>query len=272
MTASPAVYLLTPPYERYAAVARPQALPGGNLEPGAVLVVALEHAADEWPAAAALVPRVREAIPAVPVVLRLPRRHGAGDLDLGRRAAALHVRAILSDDELPGPALRERLGAPIDFPGDLEEWLALRGAVLPPALVRLVREIAGLAPRCTGVRPLLATLGWHERTARAWCHRAAVPGPGKWLAVLRALHAALRLQHDPGIPLLTVAVDGGYSDHSSLSRQMLRLFGARPGAIRATVGWEWLLDRWIRRQASERLWPERHDPTAPHIAEDGPAR
>jgi AraC-like DNA-binding protein len=53
------------------------------------------------------------------------------------------------------------------------------------------------------------------------------------------------------VPLLTVAVEGGYSDHSSLSRQSLRLFGVRPGAIRPTLGWEWLLDRWLRRASRE---------------------
>ena len=50
-------------------------------------------------------------------------------------------------------------------------------------------------------------------------------------------------------PLLTLAVECGYSDHSSLSRQSLRLFGARPGVIRRTLGWEWLMHRWLTRAA-----------------------
>ena len=62
-----------------------------------------------------------------------------------------------------------------------------------------------------------------------------------------ALRAALRLQAHAGASLMVLAVECGYSDHSSLSRQCLRLFGVRPGAIRGTLGWEWLLDRWLRR-------------------------
>ena len=65
--------------------------------------------------------------------------------------------------------------------------------------------------------------------------------------------ASLRLQADQRVPLLTVAVECGYSDHSSLSRQCLRLFGVRPGAIRPTLGWEWLLDRWLRRADAGRI-------------------
>jgi AraC-like DNA-binding protein len=64
------------------------------------------------------------------------------------------------------------------------------------------------------------------------------------------VYAALRLQAARREPLLTVAVECGYSDHSSLSRQSLRLFGVRPGAIRDTLGWEWLMDRWMRRSKS----------------------
>ena len=62
-----------------------------------------------------------------------------------------------------------------------------------------------------------------------------------------ATRAALRMQAEPAAPLLALAVECGYSDHSSLSRQCLRLFGVRPGRIRGMLGWEWLMDRWLKR-------------------------
>jgi AraC-like DNA-binding protein len=55
------------------------------------------------------------------------------------------------------------------------------------------------------------------------------------------------MQAEPSAPLLALAVECGYSDHSSLSRQCLRLFGTRPGRIRGMLGWEWLMDQWLRR-------------------------
>jgi len=113
--------------------------------------------------------------------------------------------------------------------------------------VQLIGVIVRLSPRFTEVGALLGDMGHAERTVRTWFRRAGVPGPGKWLAVAHAVRAALRLQAEDGAPLLTLAVECGYSDHSSLSRQSLRLFGVRPGAIRRTLGWEWLLDRWLRR-------------------------
>ena len=114
----------------------------------------------------------------------------------------------------------------------------------------MIGLIVRLAPGFTEVSALLSTLGHAERTVRTWFRRAGVPGPGKWLAAAHAVHAALRLQAEESVPLLTIAVECGYSDHSSLSRQSLRLFGVRPGVIRRTLGWEWLLDRWLRRMSA----------------------
>ena len=135
-------------------------------------------------------------------------------------------------------------------PDEIEQWLPIRLPGLAPAVGQMTGLIVRLAPGFTEVSALLATLGHAERTVRTWFRRAGVPGPGKWLAAAHAVHAALRLQAEDSTPLLTIAVECGYSDHSSLSRQSLRLFGVRPGVIRRTLGWEWLLDRWLRRMSA----------------------
>ncbi|MEO7477010.1 MAG: helix-turn-helix domain-containing protein, partial [Gemmatimonadales bacterium] len=187
--------------------------------------------------------------PAAPLVLRIGPRAGTGDLEWVRRAGALRVRAVLFDDEPPLPALRRALTDATTLPDDVEQWIMVRIPGLAPDVTRLAGEIVRLAPRFEGVGPLLDSLGHAERTVRTWFRRAGVPGPGKWLAVAHALRAVLRMQAEDGASLLALAVEGGYSDHSSLSRQCLRLFGVRPGTIRRTLGWEWLLDRWLRRAA-----------------------
>jgi AraC-like DNA-binding protein len=199
----------------------------------------------------ALVPRLRSRFPAAPVVLRVERRASPEDLDWVRRAGGLQVRAVLFEGEALRARLQRTLTDPTDLPEQVEQWLAVRLARLPPGVVQLIGEIFRLAPLHHELGELLARLGRAERTMRTWFLQAGVPRPGKWLGAAHAVRAALRLQADQSVPLLTVAVEGGYSDHSSLSRQTLRLFGVRPGAIRPTLGWEWLLDRWLRRASAE---------------------
>ena len=246
LLAPPAVFQLAPPYDRFEAVPDPAALAPGALPDAGLLAVSVTSPEDSWPEVAALVPWLRARCPAAPVVLRLGPRGEAGDPEWARRAGGLHVRAVLFEGEPPWPRLRRSLTDTTTLAEEIEAWLPLRVPGLPAAVVRLVGEIVDLSPRYVEVRALLGTLGHAERTTRTWFHRAGVPGPGKWLAAAHAVRAALRLQAEDAA-LLTLAVECGYSDHSSLSRQCLRLFGVRPGAIRGTLGWEWLLDRWLRR-------------------------
>jgi AraC-like DNA-binding protein len=245
------VFCLPPPYDRFQAVRDPAALTADDLPEASLLALGVTAPREEWAAVAELVPWLRARCPSAPLVLRVRRRPIAEDLDWARRAGALRVRAVLFEGEPPRPRLQRALTEAVGLPEDLGEWLLLREPSLAPAVVHLVRDIVRLAPTYQDVGLLLARLGRAERTVRTWFQHAGIPGPGKWLALAHAIYAALRLQRDRRDPLLTVAVESGYSDHSSLSRQSLRLFGVRPGAIRDTLGWEWLLERWLRRVSGE---------------------
>jgi AraC-like DNA-binding protein len=248
LLAPPAVFQLAPPYERFEAVADFHTLPPEDL-PRAALIAVGVSAPEAWGEVATLVPELRERYPAAPLVLLVGPRTGAGEFEWVRRAGSLRVRAVLFDGEPPRPTLRRILTDATGLPEDVEQWVTVRVPGLPPAVVRLVGEIVRLSPRFSEIGALLESLGHAERTVRTWFRRARVPGPGKWLAASHAVRASLRMQADESAPLLALAVECGYSDHSSLSRQCLRLFGVRPGAIRPTLGWEWLLDRWLRRVA-----------------------
>ena len=247
LAAPPAVFRLAPPYRSFEAVPDPAAMSPDDLPDASVLAVHLPASRETWSEAALLLPRLRARFPAAPVVLRVGPGTDIPAAEWARRAGGEHVRAVLLDDEPPLPRLRRALTDATDLPGQVERWLPLRLPGLPPAVMHLAAEIVRAAPRCADLRELLAGLGRAERTVRTWFRRAGVPGPGKWLAAAHAVRAALRLQAEAGAPLLALAVECGYSDHSSLSRQSLRLFGLRPGAIRGTLGWEWLMDRWLRR-------------------------
>jgi AraC-like DNA-binding protein len=247
LLAPPVVFQLAPPYDRFEVVPDPAALTPDDLRDAALLAVALASPHEPSGDVAALVRELRARFPAAPVVLRLGQPADEGNGDWDRRAGELGVRAVVLDGESPRQRLRGTLTDATALPEQIEQWLRLRLPGLPPAVRGLIDEIVRLSPGFGEVGPLLASIGHAERTARTWFRHAGAPGPGKWLAAAHAVRAALRMQAEEDAPLLTLAVECGYSDHSSLSRQSLRLFGVRPGAIRRTLGWEWLLDRWLRR-------------------------
>ena len=245
LLAPPAVFQLAPPYDRFEVVPDLAACQPDALPDGVVLAVGLGPQHESWNDVVAVVPELRARFPAAPVVLRAGQPGDEGDWLA--RAGELRVRGVLFDVEPPAPRLRSILTDASALPEQIQEWLSLRVPGLPPAVTRLIREILDRSPRFGEVGPLLGSIGHAERTTRTWFRHAGVPGPGKWLAAAHAVRAALRLQAEETSPLLTLAVECGYSDHSSLSRQSLRLFGVRPGVIRRMLGWEWLLDRWLRR-------------------------
>ncbi len=248
LLAPPALFQLAPPYDQFEAVPEfaGHALPA--LPDAAVLAVAVSSPPVPWEDLAGRVARLRTNCPAAPVVLRVGERVDGREDDWARHAALVGARGVLFEGEPTRPRLRRVLTDATALPAQVEGWLALRVPGLPAAVQHLIHAIVEGAPCFGEVAALLASIGHAERTARTWFHAAGVPGPGKWLAAAHAVRAALRLQAEPA-PLLALAVECGYSDHSSLSRQSLRLFGVRPGAIRRTLGWEWLLDRWLRRAA-----------------------
>jgi AraC-like DNA-binding protein len=251
LLAPSAVFQIPPPYERYEAVPDLVALMPRDLPDAALFAIDFDPPRHALSEAMGLVPQLRTRFPGVPVVLRVGTDADGGELELARRVGERYVRAVVIDGGEPLRAqLRRSLTSVTAVPDEIEQWLPIRLPGLAPAVGQMIGLIVRLAPGFTEVSALLATLGHAERTVRTWVRRAGVPGPGKWLAAAHAVHAALRLQAEESTPLLTIAVECGYSDHSSLSRQSLRLFGVRPGVIRRTLGWEWLLDRWLRRMST----------------------
>jgi AraC-like DNA-binding protein len=247
LLAPPALFQLSPPYDHFEAVPDLSVLTPQDLPDAAVLVVGLDPPRLGWDDIAPMAPDLRARFPAAPLALLVPPGVDAAELESARRAGELDVRAVLIDGEPPRPRLRHVLTDASSLADQVERWLPARLPQVPAEVRGTIGTIVRLSAGFAEVSALLGTLGQAERTVRTWFRRAGVPGPGKWLAASHAVRAALRLQAEESSPLLTVAVECGYSDHSSLSRQSLRLFGVRPGALRRTLGWEWLLDRWLRR-------------------------
>ena len=60
---------------------------------------------------------------------------------------------------------------------------------------------------------------------------------------------AIRLQNSDET-LFSIGYELGYPDGFSLSNQMNRLLGVRPSDARRYLGWEWILEAWLRREAA----------------------
>lgn len=241
------VSLLVPPYERTQPL-RTLSDEIARVTPGALLMVELETEPADWGSLQELTQRLRATAPLLPIALRVDP-HRVDVLHAAVHVARMPVRAIVAREEPCAQALRRQLTRPADLATDVVDWLGLRGTRLTPTLRHLIHGIFALAPESSSVAPLLARIGTSESSARFRLQKKRMPAPGRWLQVARALHAALHLQSRPERPLLRIALTLGYSDHSALSHLLGRAFGVRPAEIRHRLGWEWLLDRWLRSRA-----------------------
>lgn len=245
------VSIITPPYAAFGSAVDVDRIRPGDLCPGTIFGFAVrERASDlDLDGLKSGVLHIRRRHPAVPLVLRLDRALDAESAHLIQVATQLHVRGVLVDGDPVRETLCRFLTEPVDLPADVVEWFSIRWPAMPPQLADLIRKIFLHAPSRAAVQMLFSDIGESTRTARARCHKLALPPPSSWLQAARAVHAALCLQREQSTPLLELAMDLGYSDHSALSHQLVRLFGAPASAIRRTLGWEWLLDSWLARWA-----------------------
>lgn len=174
----------------------------------------------EAPAIVVLPPTVRAEV----ATLARGERAWGVRAELGRggplleRAAHVVARARAAIERGGGPAAVERVVA---------EHLDERGP--PPAvvseLVALARDDRGatrIGARSFGARSA-RTL---ERACRVWLGY----GPKTLLSIERGRGALARIR--AGHPLADVAADLGYADQPHMTREIARLFGATPGALR----------------------------------------
>lgn len=243
----PALSVAAPPYIQPVPLRKE-----GPLPRAAVLVLDVHTPDQAGPQLAHAVTVARTRFPAAPVVVRVPPASPVA-LRVAQSAPRLRVRAVVGTDEPLAPALRSLLTHSPALGDDVVEWMGVRGHPLSPSAAALVRHLADASAACARMADTLAHAGQSERTARHCMRVRALPPPSAWHQAFRALHAVMRIQAEPHVHVLNVAVEYGYSDHSGLSRQLARTFAVGVSAVRGTVGWEWLLDRWLRNRVRRRV-------------------
>lgn len=187
-------------------------------------------------------------LPLIVVLPRLPK--GIGDPSLLRGIEAARPLAVLPYHAEP---LLDDLVAVLRKPPEnlgveVAEYLSWRGIVMDRETAQLVRRTVGLSADLRSITALCRSMYLSRRALGRRFLSRGLPVPSHWLHFARLLRVAIRLQNSSE-SVLSVGYELGYPDAFSLSNQMVRLTGHRPSEARRYLGWEWLVEAWLRREA-----------------------
>lgn len=139
---------------------------------------------------------------------------------------------------------------PGDLPLEVMDYLSWRGIQVDLDTRRLVRKTVELAAELRTVSGLARSLYMSRRALGRRFRKRGLPVPSHVLHFSRILRAAIALQTSSRT-LFEIACDLGYPDGFALSNQMLRLTGLRPSVVRDHLGWEWIVEAWLQKEAEE---------------------
>jgi len=137
---------------------------------------------------------------------------------------------------------------PLDLPSEVTDYLAWRGLVVDRDTTHLLRRIIELSAELRTITALSRSLYLSRRALGRRLLTRGLPVPSHWLQLGRILRVSTRLQNTE-VSVSALAYEEGYPDGFSLSNQMHRLIGVRPSQVRDHLGWEWILEAWLRREA-----------------------
>lgn len=214
--------------------------------PGSALIWSLRGGAHEQDASV-----VNGRPGGLPLIVVLPPFSSpAAEPELVRAIDAARPSAILPHH--PTPDLEDLAGLlrkpPEDLGVEITDYLAWRGIPLDRETTHLVRRTVTLSADLRSVSALCRSLYLSRRAVGRRFLAQGLPVPSHWLHVSRLVRVAIRLQNSDD-SVLSVGFEVGYPDAFALSNQMMRLTGYRPTEAREYLGWEWLLEAWLRREA-----------------------
>ncbi len=134
---------------------------------------------------------------------------------------------------------------PTALPAAVADQLEDSGVVQDEATREVVETIFSAAPHVSSIDRLAARMCQSRRTLGRFFQERDLPVPSHWLQFARVLHVAIQIQNTR-LSINRVSVRFGYSDGFTMSNAMKRLTGYRPTFIREHLGWEWIVEAWIR--------------------------
>ena len=130
----------------------------------------------------------------------------------------------------------------------MTDYLEWRGISLDSVTRNMVRRTVELSDRVQTITALARNLYMSRRALGRRFLSQDLPVPSHWLQIARILRVTIKLQNSDA-SLFNIATSLGYPDGFSLSNQMKRLCGIRPLEARQRLGWEWLFETWLAREA-----------------------
>lgn len=239
--------LLRPPYRFLVPVTRgrPQLKEQGR-GPGSALV---------WDLARGMFPQdlspVKNRPGGLALIVLLPAaEHGRLSPDLLHVLELCRPLGVLPQHDAASPQELAQVlrRPPEDLASELTEYVRWRGIRIDRETAHLVRRTVELSTELRSISALSRALYLSRRALGRRFLAQGLPVPSHWLHFARILRVAIRLQNSSE-SVLTVAYQLGYPDGFSLSNQMMRLTGFRPTDAREGLGWEWLVEAWLRKEA-----------------------
>jgi AraC-like DNA-binding protein len=214
--------------------------------PGSALVWQLADGVHEQD-----IPVVRDRPGGVALVVVLPPAPKlGGDPAIMRAVEASRPQAILPHHEISLDDLVQVLSRPPeDLAAEVTEYVTWRGISLDRETARLLRKTIALSADLRSISALSRSLYLSRRALGRRLLSRGLPVPSHWLQLGRLLRVTIRLQSSQE-SILSIGYEVGYADAFALSNQMYRLTGFRPSEAREYLGWEWLLEAWLRTEAT----------------------
>lgn len=245
MTPSPprsGLFVFRPPYRSCESISpgwRPEALiPGGSvawfMAPTADVYGELEWLRDR-PAGLpffVVLPEPEDIVPLASILRRIPDLSPRGVLPAGGPGTEGALRTLLG-------------AAPPSLPQAATDHLARVGVVADVETRTRVETIFASAPHVSSIEQLARKLCQSRRTLGRFFNDRDLPVPSHWLQFARLLHVAVHLQNTSAT-INRVSSRFGYPDGFTMSNSMKRLLGYRPSFVREHLGWEWLVQAWLR--------------------------
>lgn len=144
---------------------------------------------------------------------------------------------------------------PADLGGEVTDYLRWRGIGIDRDTAHVILRIVDLSGELRSISAVSRSLYLSRRALGRRLLSRGLPVPSHWLQISRLLRVTARLQNSDAT-VSSIAFDLGYPDGFSVSNQMERLIGLRPSEVRVRLGWEWVLETWLRKEAERgRLSP-----------------
>ena len=210
---------------------------------------------------------VTDRLAGIPLVIILPDGNDRlSVLRILRMIERTRPQVVLPHHHVPSP--REIATVirrpPTSLASSVTDYLDWRGIPLDPDTRKIVRRTLELSDRVQTITALARNLYMSRRALGRRLLAQSLPVPSHWLQIARILRVTLMLQNTDA-SLFRIATSLGYPDGFSLSNQMKRLCGIRPLEARQRLGWEWLFETWLAREAERGTLPRSVLGTRPSI-------